>query len=569
MAPDKWGSITVTSLRLADGADLTPAMRFEHPDDQNADDQTVVRVPLPHAVPPGGTVTLDIDFTAQLPQVFARSGYFGDYFLVGQWFPKIAVYEPAGMRGRKTGGWNCHQYHAFSEFYADFGHFLVDITVPRAFVVGATGRRVATRQNADGTTTYTYEQDDVHDFGWTADPKFVEVHDTFSATRDVTPAEYADTAQLLGRSIDDVRLSDVAITMLMQPDHLPQTARLMRAAKAALKDFGLWYGRYPYATLTVVDPAPGASGSGGMEYPTFVTGDTSTQFNHLPFDTVRLPDMTVIHEICHQWWYGMVASNEFEEAWLDEGVNSYSTQHVLAREYGRDTSMGTFLGVGLTDLDLARFENAATKSADHIRQPAWTYANEDSYDVNSYLKPELVLETLDRTLGAPTMARVMRAYAERWRFRHPSSDDFYAVASDVAGRDLSGYFKQTVESPGRLDYEVASISATRGAAADGAYVSTVVVTRHGDVVMPVDLEITFAHRSPERVSWSGQEPSKTFSFQRPEPVDSARLDPDHHLVLDVNFLNNARRARPDRRVTAKWTSTWFFWIQNLLAYAIS
>src|ERR1017187_5979378 len=184
MVEGKWGWTNITALRLfAEGTstDLTPGMRFDHPDDQNADDETVMRVPLPSPVPAGGSVRLFIAFTAQLPQVFARTGYLGNYFLVGQWFPKIGVYEPVGVRGRTAGGWNCHQFHADSEFYADFGHYRVDITVPRGFVVGATGRRLAEVPNGD-SMTYAYEQDDVHDFGWTADARFIEVKDVFSAT---------------------------------------------------------------------------------------------------------------------------------------------------------------------------------------------------------------------------------------------------------------------------------------------------------------------------------------------------------------------------------------------------
>ena len=103
------------SLRRADGADLTSGMRFEHPDDDNAADRTVLRVPLPDPVPPGGEVSFDVAWKARLPRVFARTGYAHDYFLVGQWFPKLGVYEPAGLRGRAQGGWNCHQFHANSE----------------------------------------------------------------------------------------------------------------------------------------------------------------------------------------------------------------------------------------------------------------------------------------------------------------------------------------------------------------------------------------------------------------------------------------------------------------------
>ena len=100
-------------------------------------------MPLPAPVPPHGEIALDIAFRAKLPKIFARTGYVRDYFLVGQWFPKIGVYEPAGMRNRKSGGWNCHAFHANSEFYADYGNYDVTFTVPSKFVVGATGKQVS------------------------------------------------------------------------------------------------------------------------------------------------------------------------------------------------------------------------------------------------------------------------------------------------------------------------------------------------------------------------------------------------------------------------------------------
>ena len=260
MAQDGWGYVEVQSIRRADGVDLLPGATFEHPDDGNADDRTVWRVPLPEPVPPGGEIALDVTFKAKLPRIFARTGYFRDYFLVGQWFPKLGVYEPAGLRGRAASGWNCHQFHAHSEFYADFGRYKVEITLPKAFVVGATGRRKERRENPDGTSTHVFEQADVIDFAWTASPRFVEVKSTFSAETDVTPQEYAEAAKLVARSPEEVRLSDVEVTVLLQPQHASQAERHVKAAKAALKWFGLWYGRYPYPTLTVVDPAfgPGA-----------------------------------------------------------------------------------------------------------------------------------------------------------------------------------------------------------------------------------------------------------------------------------------------------------------------
>ena len=334
MAEDGWGWVEVRSIRRADGVDLAPGATFEHPDDDNADDRTVWRVPLPEPVPPGGEIALDVDLRGE------AAAHLRAHRLLPRLPPRgTVVPEARRLRARGAprpgrGGWNCHQFHANSEFYADFGHYRVELTLPKHFVVGATGKRVLRRENPDGTSTHVFEQGDVVDFAWTASPRFLEVKATFSAEKDVTAEEYAETARLLGRSLDEVRLSDVEVTVLLQPEHAAQADRHVRAAKAGIKWFGLWYGRYPYPTLTVVDPAYGAGGSGGMEYPTFITAGTSTLFNRWPLDRVLAPEGVTVHEFGHQYWQSMVASNEFEESWLDEGFNSYSTGKVMERVYG-------------------------------------------------------------------------------------------------------------------------------------------------------------------------------------------------------------------------------------------
>ncbi len=586
MTDGSWGWTDVTALRLADGTDLLPSLTFEHPDDDNTEDRTVARAVLPAPVAPGATVELDIEFTAKLPQVFARTGYRRDFYLVGQWFPKLGVYEPAGLRGRETGGWNCHQFHANSEFYADFGHFVVDITVPASFVVGATGVRIAAAEHDNQTTTYTYEQADVHDFAWTADPNYVEITDTFRAADEVSEAEYAEMAAWLDRPIEEVRLSDVAITVLMQPSRLGQAGRYMDAAKQSLKYFGLWYGRYPYASLTVVDPAPGAGGAGGMEYPTFITAGSAWVLGFWPLNKVRGAEVVTVHEFGHQFWYGMVGSNEFEEAWLDEGINSYSTGLVMERAYG---SMVDLPGLRMTEEQMIRMSNGPEMIYDVSRQPSWTYRTPSSYGFYAYEKPEIVLRTLQHYLGDRTMARVMRTFQERWRFRHPSSDDFYAVANEVSGQDLTWFFEQAIESAGLLDHEV-TVSTTRvtpprGRLGDestvaaggeeetdddapGTWESTVVVSNRGPLRFPVDVEVKFEGAAPERFRWDGRDGWKRFRFVRPGRLEWADVDPDRQVTLDAWWLNNARRTRPDTTVAAHWTARVAFWLQNVIASVV-
>jgi hypothetical protein len=463
------------------------------------------------------------------------------------------------------------------------------MTVPTHFVVGATGVRTGKSANKDGTTTYTYAQDDVHDFAWTADPDYVELRQLFSATGDVSPEEYEEIARLVARPVEDVQLSDVEIILLLQPVHRPQAQRYLDAAKLGLKWFGLWYGRYPYKTLTVVDPAPGASGAGGMEYPTFITGGTSLVLNRWPFDKVRAPEMVTVHEFGHQFWYGLVGNNEFEEAWLDEGFNSYSTSKVMDIGYGADTSYLDMLGLRVGTTGAVRAMNAAFATHfDRVRQPAWSYQS-GTYGFYSYQKPEILLRTLENYLGEPTMARVMRTYHERWRFRHPSSDDFYAVANEVSGQDLTWFFRQAVEGRETLDYEVGSVSvrpvretvghveekgkrrfvSEKDDQADrdkkGPYESTVLLRRRGDFVFPVTIGLKFEGQPLERVEWDGRDRWKKLAYTRPQKLEWAGVDPDRRILLDRNWSNNARRVEPDRRVAAAWSARWVFWMQQLIA----
>jgi hypothetical protein len=347
------------------------------------------------------------------------------------------------------------------------------------------------------------------------------------------------------------------------------------AAKASLKRFGLWYGRYPYRTLTIVDP--GMFAAGGMEYPTLVTGGTHPVLGRWPFDRVLLPEQVVVHEIGHQFWYGLVATNEFEEAWLDEGLNSYSTARVLDLEYGRETSALAALDLRVGELEVARTQNTPGRLFDRVLQPAWDYSG--AYGFYSYQKPELLLGTLERHLGEQTMARIMRTYSERWRFRHPSSEDFFRVASEVAGRDLSWFFDQTVKGTGVLDYEVASVVSRpvpepQGVFDDGAaptaskrtlYESVVIVRRRGEVVFPQVLELQFERLPRLRVEWDGRDRWERWRFVRPERLLAANLDPDRTVLLDVDWLNNARRVEPDTRVATRWAARWMFWMQNLIA----
>jgi hypothetical protein len=474
--PEDWGWIDVASIKTAGGQDLRPGARFIQPDANDPSDETVLLVPLPAPVPPHGEIALDIAFHSKLPKIFARTGFVRDYFLVGQWYPKIGVYEPAGMRGRKAGGWNCHAFHANSEFYADYGNFDVTFTVPSKFVVGATGKRVSETQK-DGRTTYRYVQDNVHDFAWTADPRTLVTEFTFDPSKDVPAGWSAKAAAELGMTEADIALKPVSVRLLLQPGHERGRERYIRSTKEGLSFYGLWYGAYPYETLTVVDPPNDGMGSGGMEYPTFITGGGANGFlTRWPFARVRLIEIVTIHEFGHQYWYGMVGSNEFEESWLDEGLNTDSEYRSMTLAYGaRDT--GQFPGgIGFDSTSLAHAAYAGLPNLDPIDRCAWCFSTGDSYGTNSYPKVGLFMAQLKNDLGPRAFTRAQRAYFQNWSFRHPSTSDFFDTFEKSAGRDLSTYRRHIVDGTSRLDWQVVS---ARSREADG---DSGVFTRDGKKV---------------------------------------------------------------------------------------
>src|SRR5271165_6014092 len=169
-----FGSNEVTSFEVVGMGDLTKQMKFISPDDGNPDDTTVFEVLLPRPIAPGQDVQFKIKFHAVFPEVVARTGYKRTFLLAGQWFPKVGV--------RWHGAWNCHQFHALTEFFADFGTYDVKITLPKNYVIGAAGVQTGDSDNGNGTKTVGFHAEDVHDFAWTADPNYKVVESQFDGS---------------------------------------------------------------------------------------------------------------------------------------------------------------------------------------------------------------------------------------------------------------------------------------------------------------------------------------------------------------------------------------------------
>ena len=557
---EDWGWIDVTAVRLlgagdAPPIDLTDRVHHIAPDDGNPDDETVLAVPLPQRVQPGDTVNLEIEWASRVPRTFARTGAIGDYFFLAQWFPKIGVLEDSG--------WNTHQFHTATEFFSDYGVYDVRLTVPAGWVVGATGVEVDVRDNGDGTATHQYYQEDVHDFAWTTSPDVLDLWDTFTHPN----------------------LPDVQIRLLLQPEHEEQAARYFEATRLTLESYGEWFGAYPYDHLTIVDPA-WQSGSGGMEYPTLFTGGA----RWLAPDDIAQPESVTIHEAGHQFWYGVVGNNEFEHAWLDEGLTTFATARVLdesfSPHYRSIRLFGGFVPWVIRDVPWSRVVDGDRVTGyrrdarqDQQSTPTFRYWPGTAVSI-SYDKTALWLHTLERYLGWTSLRQGMSAFYDRWRFAHPTPNDFFNAISTASGEDLDWFFDQVHGGANVYDYGIAQLTSRpvggRGffggdsptfseSSETGSFETTVVVRRHGDATFPVEVVTEFSDGTEERAMWDGTGRWTAFRYETESRALRAFVDPDHVLLMDTHVTNNSRTLAPmaDRAAT-KWSLTWLVWLQDVL-----
>ncbi len=531
--PKDYGANDISSFEVVGMGDLTKQMKFIAPDDGNADDKTVFEVQLPRPVQPGQDVVFKIAFKATFPEVIARTGYKRSFLLAGQWFPKVGVWW--------HDAWNCHQFHAMTEFFADFGTYDVKITLPKNYVIGATGVQVSDNDNGNGTKTVGFHAEDVHDFAWTADPNFKVVEGEYNGSVGATK-----------------------IRLLTYESHKSSWQRYIDVTQGTMKRFDEWYGPYPYAQITVVDPPHGAGEAGGMEYPTFITGDTSW---FAPKSQLIFPEMVTEHEFGHQYWYGMVATNEFENGWLDEGINSYTEAKVLDDMFGRNTSTLNFYGVQIGERGLQRLQYlGGGAEIDSLARPSYMDMSVGSYGSVTYGKTATMLLSLETIVGEQALRNALHNYFMKYRFKHPNTEDFLQSVNESLGQDLGWYWSQAVYGTQILDYEVLRADSTpvnwydkdAGDSKDTVYETQVILHRKGDFVFPVQAEVKFENGDVEHIRWDGKDRWARFVYHKKSKVASAQIDPHYDVTLDRNYLNNSRTVDDQHKAIDKIVIYWTF-----------
>jgi hypothetical protein len=475
-----------------------------------APDSTVVAVPLATTLTRGETITVVLDWEARPSTTPRRQGRRGRHYDFAQWYPRIAVYDEQG--------WQVQPLMPQGEFYGEFGTFDVTLDLAADQVIGATGIPISgdpgwSRAAAPGATVaparadfygdvteeslglldgapasgrkrVRWHAENVHHFAWSANPDYI---------------------------YEGGNHGDISIHVLYQPGDEADWGGGIAVERTvnAVSWLGTVFDIYPYPQVTNVHRIEG----GGTEFPMMVMDGSASQG-------------LITHEVSHIYAMGILANNEWRDAWLDEGLASFVTDWFFEETAGATDVWQTTLG------RVAEFENTVTPQP--VATPSAEFLDPRSYGTYSYTKGSVFFYMLRELMGWDDFRRAMWLYYRDNAFEHVTEYDFQIAAEQVHGSDLSWFFHQWLHTTGRLDYAVRSAVTTQ--TEGGSWLTEVTVSRHGTIWMPVDAQI-----GETRVRLASREPDQTIRVVTGERPMEVVLDPDFAL-LEVERENNRLRV---------------------------
>ena len=396
----------------------------------------IIKVILPSPLAPGEKIIITTPFHIKLPFNFSRGGHDGESYQATQWYPKPAVYDKRG--------WHPIPYLDQGEFYSEFGNFDVSITLPKNYVVAATGdlqnedeknwllsrssfsweplkQKIKTKYGQTKTTTQLFPtssselktlkfiQSNVHDFAWFADKRFIVKHDTCKLAS--------------GKIID-------AYTFCT-PSESEAWKNSLQTIKDAIRTRSAWIGEYPYNVVSAVQGPEGFGG--GMEYPTITLIS--------PEADEKLLDFTIAHEVGHNWFYGILGTNERQYPWMDEGINTFYDNRYSKWKNGIEGEIKFGAqSFAIKDAERLVFESKVAVEKDQpINMDGDKFTNLN-YDLVAYYKTGAWLELVEKKIGAATFDKAMQEYYRQWQFKHPYPEDLKKVLETTSGQNLDAEF---------------------------------------------------------------------------------------------------------------------------------
>lgn len=360
-------------------------------------DETILKISLKKVLNPGEKIDLSLSFKVYIPPIGDRLGYKNDVFNFGNWYPIVAVYDDTG--------WNLDPYYPIGDpFYSDTADFNVEITVPKNYIVAATGEKVAERLQ-DEKKVYMFRENDVRDFAWCTSNKF----------------------QVLEDRVDGINIKCYSLNGYKKSNEMA-----MSTAKNSIKIFNDTFGKYPYKNFSVVATAF----STGMEYPGIVF--INKDYYNKNGDKFYL-EVTIAHETAHQWWYSIIGNDEIDEAWIDEAMTTYSEVIYYEKNFGKDRGKGYFNNE-LYEI----FNNYKNKISGNqvILKPITKFNSSNDYALLVYYKGAIMLNKLREEVGDEIFFKIIKSYYEQNKYKNVTTQDFIDAVEKVTNKNWTKFFNE-------------------------------------------------------------------------------------------------------------------------------
>ncbi len=488
----------------------------------------IVKLTLNTPLKSGEQARITTPFRVKIPGAFSRMGHVGQAYQISQWYPKPAVYD--------KDGWHPMVYLDQGEFYSEFGSYDVSVTLPQNYVVGATGdlqtyseikwmdslaaitKKIEVFENyslqkfpvsSADTKTLRYTQKNIHDFAWFADKRF---------------------HVLKGEATLPESKSKVITWALFTDANAKYWSKADEYLRDAIVHYSKYVGEYPYNQITAVDGA--LSAGGGMEYPNVtVIGGVKSAFNL---------DVIITHEVGHNWFYGMLGTNERAHAWMDEGINSYYEERYIRAKYPKAKAVGGIPNGVSKFFDLDKYPHKhimdagyQTMARENLDQPMGLSAEkftEINYGLMVYGKGMMLFNYLESYLGTDELDRIMKKYFSQWKYKHPQPQDLRLIFESETGKDLSWLFDDMIATDKKLDYKIGKKQVTLNNN------STFTIKNVGNVTSPVSVS-ALKRDSVLNTTWiEGFTGTKTIQLNT-TGADKIQIDPLMKLP-ELNRRNN-------------------------------
>ncbi|WP_165000303.1 M1 family metallopeptidase [Anaerophilus nitritogenes] len=357
---------------------------------------TILKVNLKNSLEPGEKIELDIKFCVKIPPSYGRFGYGEHTVNIANWYPIVAVFDKKG--------WNLEPYHSIGDpFYSDVANYRVEVSTSNEYVFAHTGKCVK-KEKVDGKIRWTLEAKCVRDFAMIASENYQSMDDEI------------DGVKIFSYYFDDT-FGDLALS----------------CAKDSIKIFSELYGKYPYKEFSV---AASDFFIGGMEYPNLVFIDQSLYKEEYK----EILEYIVVHEVAHQWWYGIVGNDEVNEPWLDEGLTEYSTLLYYEKKYGKEKMNEVYKN--LIAKPYHAYESRHPNNKNGVYKSINKFENAYEYQALVYHKGAMFIKELRKKLGDEIFFQVMKVYFDKYKYKNANTEDFLGVCEKVSNQSLREEFEK-------------------------------------------------------------------------------------------------------------------------------